>query len=357
MPKDFYTMWCNHRKELQQAQPKVDARPPPLRPALYLQPRRLHHYAREVEHNMNNNKELLKRINYIQRTGGFVDCHLRRGRAAGRVRLLGRKRQRDLDDTRHRNIHFQQRINNARSDQPLTKELEREWKKTKEKLILGASLVLFLLPFILFKTEKIDKGIKDPKFDRPLGVHRNKASMEVCVLGGSKLGRAVVELFSDVVPRTCELFLRLLRGDAGCGYQGTRIFRVVPNLYCRGGDVVKDNGFGCYQPPGGKELAPENYQLNHSVPGTLSMVVSEGQVCGQFNIIFKPLPQFDGKHVVFGRIVGGPPALLERISALGLPLGATSALLVLARCGWHDRRGRYHDAKPNTLLRNKDLLP
>lgn len=33
------------------------------------------------------------------------------------------------------------------------------------------------------------------------------------------------------------------------------------------------------------------------------MVVSpNGEVCGQFNIIFKPLPQFDNKHVVFGRV-------------------------------------------------------
>lgn len=33
------------------------------------------------------------------------------------------------------------------------------------------------------------------------------------------------------------------------------------------------------------------------------MVVSpDNEVYGQFNIIFKPLPQFDGKHVVFGRV-------------------------------------------------------
>lgn len=37
--------------------------------------------------------------------------------------------------------------------------------------------------------------------------------------------------------------------------------------------------------------------------GVLSMVVtSDNEVPGQFNIIFKPLPQFDNKHVVFGRV-------------------------------------------------------
>lgn len=33
------------------------------------------------------------------------------------------------------------------------------------------------------------------------------------------------------------------------------------------------------------------------------VVTSDNEVCGQFNIIFKPLPQFDGKHVVFGRVI------------------------------------------------------
>lgn len=46
-------------------------------------------------------------------------------------------------------------------------------------------------------------------------------------------------------------------------------FRIVPNLYCRGGDVTKDNGFGCYLPEGEVEyMGAESYRLKHSVPGT-----------------------------------------------------------------------------------------
>lgn len=48
---------------------KVDDHPPELFPELYLKPRRLDYYARQLEENMNVNKELLKRINLIQRTG------------------------------------------------------------------------------------------------------------------------------------------------------------------------------------------------------------------------------------------------------------------------------------------------
>lgn len=47
----------------------VDDSAPELFPELYLKPRRLDFYARQLEHNMNVNKELLKKINIIQRTG------------------------------------------------------------------------------------------------------------------------------------------------------------------------------------------------------------------------------------------------------------------------------------------------
>lgn len=50
--------------------------------------------------------------------------------------------------------------------------------------------------------------------------------------------------------------------------------RVVPNLYCRGGDVVKDNGFGCFLPEGEVELmTSENFKLKHTVPGTIIIII------------------------------------------------------------------------------------
>ncbi|KOB66096.1 Peptidyl-prolyl cis-trans isomerase E, partial [Operophtera brumata] len=170
------------------------------------------------------------------------------------------------------------RVFKLRSEQLLTKELNELWKDTKHSLIMGASL-----PFILFKTDKIDRDIHDPAFDKPPGVQRTKVAMEIWVVGGSKIGKVIIELFTDVAPRTCQL--------------------VVPNLYCRCGDVTKDNGFGCYVPDGETDpMGAENYSLKHTVPGVLSMAVSsDNEVYGHFNIVFKPLSQFDGKNVVFGR--------------------------------------------------------
>ncbi|XP_045459474.1 peptidyl-prolyl cis-trans isomerase-like 2 [Melitaea cinxia] len=347
LSKDFYATWCNHQKELQMAKHKVDDHPPELFPELYLKPRRLDYYARQLEENMNVNKELLKRINLIQRTGGFVDCWMYPEPTDTYNKLLCQQRQRVLDEIRKQNHYLYSRLLIARSEQPLTKELEELWKDTKHKLILGASL-----PFILFKTEKIDRDIKDPAFDKPPNIQRTKVSMEIWVAGGSKIGRVTIELFTDIVPKTCQLFMTLIKGDPkGHAYMGTRIFRVVPNLYCRGGDVTKDNGFGTYIPDNLTDpIGPENFRLNHTVPGVLSMVVtSDNEVYGQFNIIFKPLPQFDGNHVVFGRIIAGPTQALERISALGLPLGATSSDCVVRGCGWLTRSGQYREGNPNTI--------
>ncbi|CAG9563343.1 unnamed protein product [Danaus chrysippus] len=347
LSKDFYATWCNHQKELQMSKHKVDDHPPELFPELYLKPRRLNYYARQLEENMNVNKELLKRINLIQRTGGFVDCWMYPEPTDTYNKLLCKQRQRVLDEIRKQNLYFYSRLLIARSEQPLTKELEDAWKDTKHKLILGASL-----PFILFKTEKIDRDIRDPAFDKPPNVNRTKVSLDIWVVGGSKIGRVIAELFNEIAPKTCQLFLSLLKGDSrGHAYMGTRFFRVVPNLYCRGGDVVKDNGFGCFLPEGEVELmTAENFKLNHTVPGVMSMAVTpDNEVCGQFNIIFKPLPQFDGKHVVFGRIIAGPTQALERISALGLPLGTTTSDCIIRNCGWFTRSGQYRDGNPNTI--------
>ncbi|KAF9801386.1 hypothetical protein SFRURICE_016769 [Spodoptera frugiperda] len=351
VPKAFYAIWVNHQKELQMAKPKVDDSPPELFPELYLKPRRLDFYARQLEETMNVNKELLKRINLIQRTGGFVDCW-RPEQNNKYNQLLCKQRQRDLNKIQEANFYFYSRLLVARSEQLLTKELDEAWKDTKHKLILGASL-----PFILFKTGSIDRDIKDPALDKPLNVNRPRVSMDIWVRGGSKIGKVLIELFSDVVPKTCQFFLNLVRGDSyGHAYTGTRFFRIVPDLYCRGGDVAKDNGFGAYTPnkegenAGQPGLFFENFDLNHSVPGVISMVITpDGEATGQFNIIFKPLPQFDKRHVVFGRIIAGPAPALERISALGLPLGTTTSDCIILSCGWFTKSGRYKEGSPNTI--------
>lgn len=167
---------------------------------------------------------------------------------------------------------------------------------------------------------------------------RHMVFLDVAI-GGVPAGRVLCELYNDVVPKTAENFRSLCTGIRGVGrkgkelsLRGCRFHRIIPNFMIQGGDITHGDGTGgdsIY----GTTFADENLNLNHTVPGILSMANSgKNTNNSQFFITCKPCPHLDGKHVVFGRVVDGMD-VVRKMEACGSEEGSTMMAVVIDDCG------------------------
>jgi cyclophilin family peptidyl-prolyl cis-trans isomerase len=125
-------------------------------------------------------------------------------------------------------------------------------------------------------------------------------------------GDIVLELFENEAPDTVGNFISLVekKDDEGKGfYEGVPFHRVLANFMAQGGDPTGTGSGGpgyniyceCHKPEYRRHFA-----------GSLSMAHGGRDTGGsQFFITFRPTPNLNGKHTVFGRVIEGMDVLAK----------------------------------------------
>jgi len=112
-------------------------------------------------------------------------------------------------------------------------------------------------------------------------------------------GSFCAELYADRAPHTVNSFVFLANQGF---YDGIPFHRVLPGFVAQTGDPT-GSGFGGPGYTFDDEIDPE---LTHDGPGVLSMANAGANTNGsQFFITYAALPDLDGQHTVFGKVVEG----------------------------------------------------
>jgi peptidyl-prolyl cis-trans isomerase A (cyclophilin A) len=120
-------------------------------------------------------------------------------------------------------------------------------------------------------------------------------------------GTITAELFEDAAPKTAENFIELAKKGY---YDGIIFHRVIEGFMIQGGDPTGTGRGG----PGYNIPDEFGKGLTHEHAGLFSMANAGPNTGGsQFFITLAATPWLDGKHAIFGKVVGG----LDVVHAIG----------------------------------------
>ncbi|CAB3261511.1 unnamed protein product [Arctia plantaginis] len=134
-------------------------------------------------------------------------------------------------------------------------------------------------------------------------------------------------LYADIVPLTCQNFLRLCKTTKG-GYAGTPIHRIVKDNWIQcGGFNLKSN----------KDLNCENFLIRQDRRGVLCMA-NDGRhndCSTQFFVLLQPAPWMDHKYVAFGQLIEGE-GTLRKIENVPTWYESPKAEIIIYKAGIFD---------------------
>ncbi|KAK6946412.1 Cyclophilin-type peptidyl-prolyl cis-trans isomerase domain, partial [Dillenia turbinata] len=159
-------------------------------------------------------------------------------------------------------------------------------------------------------------------------------------IDGQRIGRMVIGLYGEVVPKTAENFRALCTGEKGKSasgkklhYKGTPFHRIISGFMIQGGVIVRGDGNGTESIYGGT-FPDENFRIKHSHAGVVSMVNSGPDSNGsQFFITTVKASWLDGEHVVFGKVIQGMDTVYAIEGGAGTYSGKPRKKVIIADSG------------------------
>ncbi|NOX65732.1 MAG: peptidylprolyl isomerase [Chlorobi bacterium] len=180
----------------------------------------------------------------------------------------------------------------------------------KQVIFILLSLMFFACSGDKTTTEETNKKSLNKAEEKVKELMNLKDNEKLVATIKTNMGDIEIELFARRVPKTVENFV----GLATTGKYDNVIFhRVIPDFMLQGGDPT-GTGSGGESFWGGKFEDEFNTSLHHDKPGILSMANAGPNTNGsQFFITLVPTPWLDGKHSIFGEVIGG----MDVVEAIG----------------------------------------